>query len=409
MSAAASSLGPDAALPPAARARQILAIVVLTGVSGCSLGIPLAVLPLFLHGDLGQNALITGAVLSAHAFSMLASRPLAGRIGDRAGVHRATALGLTLSAVSGLLTLVATSLPAYPLTSVAVLLLARLVLGVGMGLTNTGALSWAIAKAGVPEAARVISYNGILAYGALALTPPLGMLLAKAGGLWTIGAIVLLLNLAALAWSRRLPRVAVVPGAALSFLHVLRRIAPMGFALGLGAAGLAAIATFATLYFNARGWDHAAWAITAFGLSYIGLRVVCGNVISRYGGTAVAIASFAVEALGLLMMGFAPAAGMAMVGAALAGIGMSLIYPALGVEVVARVPASSRSSALGAFSLCLDLAMGLGGPLFGIVASLADFGAVFVCAGVMSGLGLGVAYRLHREFARRQGPAAAMP
>lgn len=391
---------PSAVRPATLDLRQIIGIITLTGVACASIGIPLAVLPLYLHGQLHCSPLVTGLVLSLHAFSMLAARPLAGRIGDRVGVQRAVVIGLAACAASGLLTTIATSTAAWPMLSVAVLCVARIVLGLGVGLSNTGSLSWAISAAGLPQAARVISYNGIAGYGALAVTPPLGVLMAGVAGLWVLGASVLAIALVALVWALRLPKPPFVSGAPISFLRVLHSIAPLGFAMAMGAAGFAAITTFAALYFTQRGWPYAAWAITAFGVAYIGLRMICGDVVDRFGGARVAMASFTAEAAGLLLMGFASSAGLALLGAALSGAGMSLIYPALGVEVVARVPAANRSSALGAFSLCLDFATGFGGSLFGLVASAADFDAVFVSAGLMSGIGLAVAYRLHKNRGR---------
>ena len=384
---------------------RILSIAVFSAVSMCSMGIPLAVLPLFMHEVLQCGMVLTGFVLGINSLTLLMARPVAGRLGDRVSPKRSVTLGLWVLAGSGLLTWICTLLAAWPTLSLVVLTLGRLLFGFGSGLVNTGTLSWGISVAGPAKTARVISYNGVLAFTSLALSPPIGAALADVSGVWSVGAGVFVLNLLALVWAYRLPTPLPVAGQALSFASVFGRIAPMGATLGLGAAGFAAITTFVTLYFSEQGWAHAAWAMTTFGIAYVGTRLLFTGAVERHGGTRVALACFVFETIGLATLGFAPNAGIALVGAALLGIGQSLIYAALGVEVVASVSPSNRSSALGAFSLCFDLSLILSGPLFGAVAAARDFRSVFLCAAVLALVGLGAAGGLHRRKLRQDALA----
>lgn len=385
--------------------KQIGSVVVFTAISLLSLGIPLAVLPGYLHDQLDCGAVITGLVLSAQALTTLAARPLAGRVGDRIGAKRAVEIGLICCGVSGLLTLVATSLSARPAASIAALTVARLFLGMGQGMMNTGALSWGISAAGPRQASRVISYNGIAGYGAFAIGPPLGAALSATTGLWVLGASVLALNIAGLWWVRRLSGPPVIAGVPLAFLQVLSRIGSLGFALALSSVGLSVISTFVTLYFASRGWAHAAFCLTAFGGAYIGARLLFGGgIIDKLGGLTVAIACFIVQIAGLLLLWVAPSPTSAIAGAALTGFGMSLIYPSLGVEVVRRVPAANRTSALGAFSLCLDLSLGISGPLAGLVAARFGFASIYLFAALMAAAGLAVVLRLRKAVRPPRAP-----
>jgi predicted MFS family arabinose efflux permease len=78
------------------------------------------------------------------------------------------------------------------------------------------------------------------------------------------------------------------------------------------------------------------------------------------------------------LLDLAPGLDVALGGAALTGIGYSLVYPGLGAEAVRGVPAESRGLAMGAYTAFLDVALGLGTPALGLVAEIAGLGAVFL-------------------------------
>ncbi|MCK1787633.1 MFS transporter, partial [Pseudomonas sp. TNT11] len=122
-----------------------------------------------------------------------------------------------------------------------------------------------------------------------------------------------------------------------------------------------------------------------------------GNLINRIGGFRVAIACLSVEVLGLLLLWLAPDAQLALAGAALSGFGFSLVFPALGVEAVNLVPASSRGSAVGAYSLFIDLSLGITGPLAGAVAAGFGFASIFLFAALAALGGLLLSVYLYRQ------------
>jgi len=103
-----------------------------------------------------------------------------------------------------------------------------------------------------------------------------------------------------------------------------------------------------------------------------------------------------IEAAGQALIWLAPAPWLALLGAALTGLGYSLVYPGFGVEAVLRVPADSRGLAMGAYTAFLDLALGAGGPLLGLVASDAGLGSVFLVGALAALAAVPIAARMLR-------------
>jgi len=393
-----NSLGGDASIPsiPPASTLRILSFVYFTFISYLSIGLPLAVLPLFVHQRLGYSAAIAGLVISIQYVATLASRPWAGRISDRAGAKVAVLWGMAACAVSGALLIVAASC-SEPRISLSVLVLSRLVLGVGESLGSTGSTLWGITSIGPTHTARVISFNGISTYGAISLGAPLGVVIERQWGLGAIGLLILLLGAGSLVLASRKRPVKVASGEHLPFLRVMFRVAPHGLALALGGIGYSTLATFVTLYYLSRHWDGAALCLTAFGVSFIAARIIFIQAINRFGGFPVATACLTVETLGLILLWRAGQPSTALAGAALAGFGFSLTFPALGVEAVKRVPMQNRGTALGVFTAFADVSFFLTGPLAGAVIGLWGYPSAFLAALLCVLVSLGIVLTLRKS------------
>ncbi|MCG1019253.1 MFS transporter [Mycetohabitans sp. B4] len=132
----------------------------------------------------------------------------------------------------------------------------------------------------------------------------------------------------------------------------------------------------------------AALSLTVFGTLFCGARLLFAGAIKKHGGFRVAIASFLVETCGLLTLWLAPIPQVALAGAALIGLGFALVFPALGVEAVALVPPASRGAALSAYSVFLDLSLGLTRPLARLIASDFGYESVYLFAAVAAVLSI---------------------
>lgn len=378
---------------------KIVSIVFYTFIAFLCIGLPIAVLPGYVHDQLGFSAVVAGLTIGSQYLATLLSRPMAGRAADSLGTKRAIVLGLGGIAISGVLTLLSTLLQSLPLASLGILLLARVLLGIAQGLIGVGTISWGIGQVGSEQTARVISWNGIASYGAIALGAPLGVLMVGAAGFNTLGLALTTLAVLALLCIRNKASVPVVRGERLPFWAAFGRVAPYGVSLTLASIGYGTLTTFITLYYLDRGWTGAAYCLTAFGLSFIVSRLVFINAINRLGGFTVAVSCMAIETLGLALVWLAPTTGLTLVGASLAGFGLSLVYPALGVLAISQVPSTSRGAGLSAFAVFFDLALAVAGPLMGLVALHLGYPWIFFCAALLSLGGLGLVLLLARRSA----------
>ncbi|MDR3670203.1 MAG: MFS transporter [Holophaga sp.] len=357
---------------------RILPAVAFTFVAYFCIGAPLAILPSYLHLQLGISTLLAGFLVSLQYIATFASRPRAGHLSDTIGPRRTVRYGLLACTASGALMVLAAWLRHTLWLSLGTLALSRLALGTGESLSSTGSTMWGIGRVGGKHTARVISWNGVATYTAIAVGAPLGVLAAAAWGFGAVGAIIFVLCSISYLVATRMEATAPFQGKRVPIGHILLGVTPFGLALALGGTGFGVIATFITLYFAHQNWQGAALSLSMFGLCFVGVRLLFARTINRYGGFAVAIVSFCVEVAGLALLGLGRSQGLAYLGCGMAGMGFSLIFPALGVEAANAFPASVRGSVIGVYSAFADLSLFLAGPLAGAVIHGFGYSAVFL-------------------------------
>jgi MFS family permease len=370
--------------------RHLAGYVYFTFICYVSIGLPLAVLPPFVHLRMGYSTVLAGLAISIQYIATLASRPWAGRISDHMGAKVSVLWGMACCSASGALLVASALLGDVHWLSFTVLIVSRLVLGVGESLGSTGSTLWGITAAGQEHTAKVIGLNGISTYGGMALAAPLGVVLDQQWGLGSIGVLTMLIGAVSFVIAWRKDPVPVEPGEHLPFARVVGRVAPHGMALALGGVCYSVLATFVTLFYVHQHWNGAALCLTAFGVGFVAVRVFFVQTITRYGGFPVAMVSLLTAAVGMVLLWQSATPWMAMAGAAIGGLGFSLVFPAIGVEAVERVPEFSRGTALGVYTAFSDVSFFLVGPIAGKIISLYGYPSIFLFAlvSVLSALGI---------------------
>lgn len=343
-----------------------------------SIGLAMPVLPLYVHHELGLSMFAVGLVAGATFAASLVSRFFAGNQADARGAKSTIVTGLLLASVSGVFYCMSLRFAGSPQASVALLLIGRMLLGAADSFVVAAGLGWGLALVGAQHAGKVMAWVGTAIYFAYAIGAPVGGVLYARYGFAAIAVATTLVPLAAVLSAAPLGTVPAKPRTRPAFAEVLDAVKLPGFGLALSGIGFGAITTFIPLYVASRGWGGAWMAFTTLSAAFVLGRLVFGNLPDRIGGARVAVACVLVEVVGQVIIWSAPDAGIMQAGVALTGVAYALAYPAFGVEAVRRAPPQSRGLVMATYTACLDLALGLGNPLLGVIAGRAALRSVFL-------------------------------
>jgi len=362
----------------------VVPIMAVVFIAFLIIGLALPVLPLQVHQGLGFGAFIVGLVTGSQFGASLLSRLSAGHYADRRGPKRAVVFGLLTAISAGLLYALSLRFIGVPPLSVVILVLGRALLGSAESFIITGAVSWGLALVGASSAGRVIAWIGMAMFGALALGAPLGTALYSAGGFASVAIATTLMPLVTVLLVAPLSPVPSQCEARPPLKTVAAAVWLPGFGSALSSIGFGAIIAFGSLLAAQRGWTPVWFVFTAFAVSLVATRLLLGHVPDQLGGAKVALVCVLFEAAGLALIWLATDRTTAAAGAAFAGFGYALVYPGLGVEVVRRAPSQSRGLAMGTYTVFLDVALGFGSPVLGLIAGRFGFDTAFLASALIA-------------------------
>lgn len=373
---------PPRSEPSPAKRLLPLAAIVLFGF--LAIGLPLAALPLYLHGVLGFDTVTVGWVVGIQSLATVLTRQFAGNYCDRHGSKASALVGLPLAATAGLIYLVSTFIPAGH-ASLGVLVMGRLLMGLAESLFLTGTMTWGIGRIGPARTGMVMAWQGIAMFAAFGIGSPVGIAVMQQWGFVAVSCVTIALPLVGLCIALALPPVPKSGGGRKgdSMLSVIGDVWRPGLAMALGTVPFSVITTFVVLYYGDRGWAGAGASVASFTAGYIAIRLFWAHLPDKLGGRTVGMVSVLIQIVGLLMLWWAPSAMFALLGCILAGVGLSLVFPAMGVEAMRHIPPERRGLAVGCFVAFIDLSTAIAGPIMGAVIGLAGYPAVFLCSAAL--------------------------
>src|SRR6516165_1927204 len=191
--------------PPESRTRELffgqprsvalLPVIGAVFIAFLVIGMAMPVLPLHVHQKLGLDTSVVGLVAGSQFAAAILSRVWAGRQSDTRGPKFAMIAGLTIAAASGGLYLLSLTAISRPAVSVMILLLGRLLLGIGESFIIIGGQSWALAILTLRNTSKAIALVGSAMFGAFAVGAPIGSALYAHFGFAGVAVITALLPL----------------------------------------------------------------------------------------------------------------------------------------------------------------------------------------------------------------------
>jgi MFS family permease len=282
-------------------------------------------------------------------------------------------------------------------------LAARLVMGAGEAALFSAALPWVLIGMPPGRGGRVAGWFGLSMWSGLAVGPLLAVLAHRFGGstaTWTVLAALPVVSVVSVASTRR----PVVPRRAAptrSWRDLMPRGAGLpGLCLGLAAYGYGTLSALLVLYLAGARIGGESVALAVFAAAFLLVRLVGSPLIDRYGGARVASVVLAVEIGGLALLACARTEPAALAGAALAGLGVGLVYPSTTAMTLRRA-ARSPGLAVGAMTSLWDLGILAAGPLGGLLADRLGYRAAFAVAAGVAAVALAITLVLGAGSRRR--------
>ncbi len=341
-----------------------------------SVGVSLLALPLTVTGPIGSDEAGAGLAFGAFGVTALICRPFAGRLSDRLG-RRPLLIAGALGCGVGMV------LMPY-VDSLALVVSLRLLQGVAEAAFFVAGFALLADLAPPSRMGEALSYNSLGLYLGIALGPFLGELLAERGGLdaaW-YGATVLAVLAALFALVLVEPARSHDGDGHGRLIH--RPAVPLSLGFFSSLAAVSGFLAFAALYSRDIGMSNTSLALLTYGLVVVLCRLAFARVPDRLPSLPLAAASLLAIATGLAVMAAWQRPAGLLVGVVVAAVGVTFATPAFFSAIFATALPSERGAASGTASAFIDLGLGAGPILMGVVAEARGIPAAF-------GIGAGIA------------------
>ncbi len=370
--------------PGGGEARLFTPAFVLLGVADLAyftcIGVAILALPVYVTGPIASDEAGAGLAFGAFALTALACRPFAGRLSDRLGRRPLMLLGALLAGTGMLLMPHAGTLP----TVIGL----RLLQGVGEAAFFVAGFALLADVAPPQRMGEALSLNSLGLYLGFAVGPPLGEALLERGGFeaaWYGAAVLAALSAVLVLLLPEPSRDTEEEGHGL-LLH--RPAIPLALGFLCSLLAVSAFLPFVALHAEDIGMAGTSHALLVYGGVVVCCRLVFARVPDRLPSLPLAAASLAVTAAGLcLMAGWRTPVGL-LVGTVVMAAGVAFATPSFFKAIFATARPSERGAAAGTSSAFIDLGLGLGPILLGLVAREQGIPTTFVGGAAIALLGV---------------------
>ncbi len=333
----------------------------------------LPTIPLFIH-ELGGSDQLIGVIVGVFTFSALLFRPYAGHALETKVRGIIFLIGLAIFVLSvGTFGFI---------TSMLMLIIMRIVQGIGWGFSTTA--SGTIATDLIPPNRRGegLGYYGMSGNLALAFGPALGLTLAEVITFKQFFLICAAFGLLAFLFASQVKykKVNQSPhkSKAARFTVIEKTAINPSILLFFITLTFGGIATFLPLYATEKGIDGIQFYFVSYAAFLMISRLFAGKIYDRKGDLFVIPPGVILIFIAMLLLSWLPNLMTMMIAGALYGLGFGTVQPALQAWAVDKAPLNRKGMANATFYSSFDLGVGVGALLFGQLAFMFSYGIIYI-------------------------------
>ncbi|MEX0699441.1 MAG: MFS transporter [Acidimicrobiia bacterium] len=350
--------------------------------------------------DLGADEARIGIIVALAGVASIGARPWMGRVMDRRSRRLIIRWGTLLTATG-------TFAYAFVDEIGALVIVARLVQGLGQAMTATAFWTYISDRFPTEKRTQGIALFGISGLLPLAVGPGLGDLLLGAAGYRGLFFIASGLALLALLLTLFLERTGVHSGATATGFWALLRSGHMTpiwlgtFALSLG---FTAAFVFVKTYVTTSGLGSVGPFFLAYGSTAILWRLVFSWVPDRVGPARMITPALLLYALGMTILGVGGSQTILALAGLVTGLGHGIGYPVMLTLSTIRTNRVDRGAATAIFTAIFDLGLIGMAPVLGLTISWFGYRAMFWSTAVTIVIGLAMVRELDLKAGSRISP-----
>ncbi len=341
-------------------------------------------LPVYLQEVLHAGKHEVGLIIGMYTLAALLVRPISGYALDTFGRKWIFLIGMILFSLLFLV---------YPIAaSLIPLLILRFLHGLNWGASTTAGFTLVVDLVPAEKRGRGIGYFGLSFTFAMSIGPVIGLKVMGHGhfvALFLVAGAVSILGIL-MAMLIKYPIFKRPEKPVFSWKALISKPAlPVSVNIMIVAASYGGVMTFITLYAKEINLnDYTGWYFTIMAVGTALTRIFSGKLFDRYGPTLISVLSIISVSGGLLLLSHAPVLESFLASGFLIGLGFGVLFPTL--QTMANNVASHghRGAANSTFLTGLDLGIGTGSVLTGLLSQALGLAWTYNAAAILAFGGL---------------------